>query len=695
MNVRRPRSLTLLLVTILVMAAAASCVTPFSEIVPASGGESRMTMQIVVPSTDLFTKGSPISASEAENQLYDVRVWAFAHDNNAPDGDMAVGYGSAILSDGATSSEVTISFPNGVNGKLDDAASVSVDVYVVANGPSAGFDRSGIQVSRHDLRVAVMDDSKGAGFGTACVSQVPEKGLPMSVYRSDVDVTFLKFGLTADQVAYIKAHPSMPESNPVDHLGKEMFTASQWQGLASNGNWSKVHPSITLKRAVAKIRFVFAKNQDMTAETEITNISLVGTTTGTALGNMLPASTNLFPRENGKFSLPGTPSYDPVSWGSDGNALVTDVQFEDARIDNPIRLRKDSRITTESHKAPASMDIAEYERFLSDEIEANNALERVLYLRESNATNIKARITYKIGGETKPPVDIDIPDVTDKDAPAFQRNRWWTVYAYFSDLQQQLVVLQMTVLDWEGKNIETVTSSETVNVDQDGKFFVDPSFLGYFHMDTVYVVSKGRLKSSRFEVHVPKTTETPDYARGRVVIYGPSGGYLQVQKHGETADPSSDESAFNVTLESTDKTGTVPVTYNNGIINPDYDGGRIFIKVSRTSDSDALVGRKISLSFLIRLSDGRIIDPHTDASNNSEIIDETFYFVIKNDPGSRGLYQDDIWYKIREEADGSFSLSFDGVWYGIEVGANDVLLLHKDDRCYRIENGHLVEVVDP
>jgi hypothetical protein len=301
-----------------------------------------------------------------------------------------------------------------------------------------------------------------------------------------------------------------------------------------------------------------------------------------------------------------------------------------------MRLRKESKIVSEDHGldarlrvAPCEMTTSMYEDFLTAEIALHNAVEKVVYLRESDRPHIKARINYTMGSEymggfKTAEVDIDIPVDPDTQEPYnLYRNRLWTVYAYFSTLQQRLEV-ETLVLPWEGKVTQTIPSLATVNVDQDGKFFVDPSVLGHGHIDTVRVDDE-----TRYEVHVPAR---PGSIKGRVAIYGPEGGYLVVKPvpEGDTEEAkAAAAAAFEIKLKAWTGTDTLTTSASAGMpINRLRDGGRIYIDVARVATSTdeeaaALVGKKITLSFSVR-KDARTMDADT------EIIDDKFYFVIKD-----------------------------------------------------------------
>jgi hypothetical protein len=374
MNVHRLHSLPFLLAALLTMAAAGACVEPIVD----EGGSRELTVRVSVPTADLVTKAD-VDAVENEGKMYDIRIWAFDHATTGDDAK-AVGYGSATIAGGDTDASVTVTFPNSVNKKLDNSKEdVSVDIYVLANAASVGFAGNSIDVNRGDVRSAVISGS--AGFGTACVSEVPGTGLPMAAYVADKDITSLRTG-------------------------------------------TSLAMSVALKRAVSKIRFVFAKAANMTEETEVTSIEI---------NDMLPASTYLFPRESGSAVKPDGTTYEALNWtGTNGASLILNETFTGKTVDTPLRLRYDHQ----------NSGIPNYEAFLDDEIEQNHAIQKILYLRESDQSGIVAHIHYKVGTST------GTADIAISSGAQLARNSWWTVYAYFMSFE---LGFQVTVHDdWDG-----------------------------------------------------------------------------------------------------------------------------------------------------------------------------------------------------------------------------------------------------
>lgn len=404
MKFRRLHTLNFLLAAFMTMAAGVSCVEPYDDTQPDTSSKYQLSFQVAASGADLMTKAD-VTGTETENLIHDLRVWAFIHSGTANvNTEKAVGYANPPIATPADHLDnVTIPFPTSVEKLLDNADHVYIDLYVLANAPSVGCTLAGLEVTRTQL-----EEAKITVFGTECVSVVPANGpangLPMTALLSDVDITFLK-----------------------------------------NAGTGSLSSPISLKRAVSKIRFVFAKASNMTADTEISSIEIIDS--GTTGEGMLPGSTYLFPRS--PFALPENQSYATVPWtGASGTALLPNEEF--VKIDTPLRLRKDSEIISDGQSsAPSSWtDPKVYEEFLTKEVDAGYAIQKILYLRESDKSNIKARISYKIGGVSKTPVDIAIPAVASTDTPVFQRNRWWTVYVYFISYE---LGFQVTVNDkWDG-----------------------------------------------------------------------------------------------------------------------------------------------------------------------------------------------------------------------------------------------------
>lgn len=451
MNVRRRYSLISLVAAFLMMAAGTACVEPIDVTPPEMADEVELSFQIALPTAEIMTKAY-VAAVDNESMIYDLQIWAFKHGGDAE--EVAVGYTHpAIPQEGwadPSAQTITMKFRSA----FINSDSPKVDFYVLANGPSVEL-ADAKSKKRSELQEALI-----TGFGATPVTKVPDKGLPMVAYFDKggvgFDLTFLRYGFTSTQLDVFKS--IMPSDKP------DSFSAAQWAWAQNISNWRQYAcyeefcPKIELKRAVAKIRFVFAKAANMSATTEITSISINSVANATSPQPMLPASTYLFPRETGSAIYPDGTAHEAFSW----DPLVPATSFKhssdaakDTLVDTPLRLRKDSETESEitsggTKKAPKDMSAQEYETFLNTEIVAKHALERILYLRESDKENIYARIHFKIGGT---PGTADIPIPTNE---KLSRNTWWTVYAYFISYE---LGFQVSVMPWDGIGSSPNTNS--------------------------------------------------------------------------------------------------------------------------------------------------------------------------------------------------------------------------------------------
>ena len=444
-----------LLAAFLLMVTMSGCVEPISPDQPVAPGARTLTLQIALPSaTSLLTKAgtdpsTTIVGPNDERKVTSLQIWAFKH--GAAGTDKAVAY--YLLDQSNRPSEQLIN-PIQVSMTLPDAVMDMVgldndgnpnpmllDFYVLANSASIGF-TGNINSELSIVRDAVIKGDENSGFGAAKVQSVPDVGLPMSVSQESFDVSFLLFSLTSDQISYIKGEAALNHNLPAEK--PTIFTDAQWNYLKtklfSDGKWdySKVCVVLDLTRAVSKIRFVFAKATSMKdTPTTINKIELVDSQDG----YILPVSTYLFPKKSGNSIVikPDGTTYEEFSWA---NVLIND-NFTGKTVDTPLRLRKDSTIES-GGKKPSEMSLEEYTTFLTTEITAGHALEKILYLRESDKTGvINVKINYTIGtGNAAVTANADIPLNT-----KFTRNTWWTVYTYFMSYE---LGFQVTVLPWDG-----------------------------------------------------------------------------------------------------------------------------------------------------------------------------------------------------------------------------------------------------
>lgn len=565
-----------LLATLLLMFAGGGCVDPMTPEERVQKGGVQLTLQIFGPSGAL-TKATPVNASDDENKLYDLRVWAFIHGDGAGDG--AVAYAHKENAIGITDGSVTLSFTNSANGLLDRNDPVSIDIYVLGNAASVGF-TGDETAARSTVRDAVISGDEATGFGKACVETVGTNGLPMSCYLEDFDITFLRYGYTPDQ---LKGKTSEGFVNDGDTFTDDTFTdkLSAVIGLSdlqksylrtlfrNDGNDSATHPykwnynrfapSLMLTRAVGKIRFVFAKDNTVNENVVITHVDFIGREKG-----VVPTQSYLFPLQdeiegvsNRRVKPEGT-EYEVISWPGDNAAVLVGSVHGIANLPE------------------------EYESSL----ETSEADKKTIYLRESDIP-LRGRILYK-RGETELQSTFDLVTL----AEYFPRNATFTVYAYFvgGTLSIQLSV---EVDPWD-KNNHRVTFEEG-SIYAERKFIIDQS--------TAQAVVPIRVdpndpnsKIARYDVYLKPNSPV----KGSLKILTPKEGTL-------------------IIIKKEDPIGSFVVTPQMAEINVEKDGGHIEISIDRSASGGQ--GASMTLSFGVEW-------PGREANADSELIDDKYRFVL-------------------------------------------------------------------
>ena len=409
--------------TALLAFATGGCVEPLDDSLKPQPEEPTLTFWIRVPGSMLTTKAQTgdVASISPESMIYDVQVWAFAH--GAADTDLPLNY---VDKD-------NISFENTTQKSWDDSYKIQmpmpkefvlgtdprVDFYILANWQSI-FTTKPSQMTLAEVRDMVFGAStvSNAPFGTATpTTAVPAKGLPIStIYMGDegngVSLQFL-------QDAYNGTGAPLTNDIFKSQLGV-----------------------IELERAVAKVRFAFARTTGMNG-VEITKVEING--------ELVPSTIYAFPRADGSFALPSTSTYETGNalLGSDASPLFvvpSNPQTGDpeviAQVDDPEALRSDSdkKLTEDQAKVPVNMTAQEYDTFLSA-----HSTSKIVYFRETDKA-ISGTIYYKIGGQEKTKTFAMVLPNPDDGYTNLHRNHYWTVYAYFIGSG---LFIKPVVLYWE------------------------------------------------------------------------------------------------------------------------------------------------------------------------------------------------------------------------------------------------------
>lgn len=434
---RKTYKIMAIMATALLAFATGGCVDPLDDSLKPQPEQPTLTFWIRVPGSMLSTKAETgdVASISPESKIYDVQVWAFAH--GAADTDLPLNY---VDKD-------NISFENTTQKNWDDSYKIQmplpkefvlgtdprVDFYILANWQSI-FTTKPSQMTLADVRDLVFGTSTlNTYFGTTTpTTSVPAKGLPISTIYKGEDGTGVSLQFLQD--AY--------NGTATEPLTNEVF--------------KRELRVIELERAVAKIRFAFARAKGI-GGVQITKIVIDG--------DLIPDNTYAFPRANGVFALPGTnPTFGGAATlaGTGTNPLLSTDNIKE--VTDPEALRNDNSEvaaptgTGKSYagKKPSEMTAQQYDDFVTD-----STTTQLIYLRESDKP-ITGTIYYRKPGMadedddltadfdmTKVPgYDVD-PSTYDATTTNLHRNHYWTVYAYFrgGDLRIKPVLVQDWVYD--------------------------------------------------------------------------------------------------------------------------------------------------------------------------------------------------------------------------------------------------------
>lgn len=446
--------------TALLAFAGVGCVEPL-EPVERDPNARDLIIRLSVPGQGIpVTKAGTgtVDGKSPESQVYTVQVWAFNHyaaDNDAGDSEKAVAYSTVDLGTtgwantvqrpsgyydewtNTTTYEVPMTFPGYV---LDrDAADMKFDFYVLANASSIGC-TAGQDATRGTLKSLSFG---GDNFGTA----TPKTGATPTAILGTTGLPISGFFNKTKDTGSSAESPYVGPANGVD------LSFLKTQPSITAAEMHKLVPVVQLQRAVSKIRFAFARPTGM-ADIQITKIVIDE--------NLIPASTFVFPREDGtEFELPNGSGYTTgaATIGSDDSPLfVVPKNYTGsdiiAAVSDPEALKSNSekKLTTDQAKTPSQMDAQEYDTFLSE-----HSTSQIAYLRESGKP-ITGTIYYKIGADTyEEPFTMEGLTNTN-----FHRNHYWTVYAYF--MGGKLYVKPTVKTDWVDAEVLNYTMKLNTNM---------------------------------------------------------------------------------------------------------------------------------------------------------------------------------------------------------------------------------------
>lgn len=384
-----------------------SCVHPEPEQDP---GE--LSVSIYIPDV-MATKADtgPVGALSAEKVFSSLQLWVFLS-GGTNDGQLVgyKGFTAAQLADTGVPHSAVTRFGMPLTWDMFNTLSANdarVDVYAVANAASATSAILGESTTRSELDAVVIS---GSAFGVSPLTMsVPSAGLPMSGVLKSAPVT---------------------GSFPVLNVS-----------------------TLTLTRAVSKLRFVFCQQGTPATDTEpsvpsntscvVKSITFGGTSTG---HNCQIAEAEKLFTENASAIIGYTPLTATLT--KNGGDLMSNPDITVCA--NPEELLFHGT----GHETETAQ---EYETRLDAAIAASSQCGPI-YIRETDKL-ISGTITYNTGGE-----DVSAAFSMPSD-DVLSRNHSWILYAYFSEFTRTLQ-LKIVVLPWDKYtyNVDFNTSSNIVNV---------------------------------------------------------------------------------------------------------------------------------------------------------------------------------------------------------------------------------------
>lgn len=352
------------------------------------GGEpTQMYIYVYSPYTPVPTRGytGQVSPTGTETSVYALQIWVFSHDSHQLIGHFSPTASSALNEPGGY--EVFQIAIDETYAQTEESVREHVDVYVLANVTDGNCGlKLDAATTQAELEAALLAHGTTTdAFGlTSPVTGVPENlGLPMSGVLRDQPVT---------------------GSAPVLRLDDSGQLAT-----------------ITLIRAVSKLRFAFSRRTD-SDELHIKSIRLL---------------TDMIPEEQFLFMAPDAP-YDGRTchiksdggYNNETTELLAETITEVAASDDPVIYAWGYDKTQEPQA---------YEQLIDHAVADGYVTQQLYYLRESDRL-LQGEIKYQIGDEE----EVRTTTFRMADDGGFSRNHFWTVYAYLADAKLQVVTAKVT-----------------------------------------------------------------------------------------------------------------------------------------------------------------------------------------------------------------------------------------------------------
>lgn len=380
--------------------------------------ELSISIQIPEMSATKAETGS-VEATKNEKKFTSLQLWVFLHTNGTDDETLVgyKGFNAEQLKETGLQHTTITRFGMLLTPEMFTLLSkdgTKVDVYALANAASATSETLGKGTSRATLDALVLSD---ATFGVSPLTMTIPDGLPMSGVLKGASVT---------------------GSYPVLNIS-----------------------TVTLTRAVSKIRFVFCQQGTPATDTDlvvpdnvncmIKSISFGGTTDGHDC--QVAESEKLFTNNTytGTENLFDISGYTPLSTviAGEGNAPL--------RQNSDISVCEHPDLLLFRSKGHLSESAQEYESRLDEALKAwPTSQVGPIYIRETDKL-ISGTIVYNTGGE-----DLTATfSMEADDNNILSRNHSWILFAYFAEATKTLQ-FKIVVLPWDKQSYDYGYEAQTV-----------------------------------------------------------------------------------------------------------------------------------------------------------------------------------------------------------------------------------------
>ena len=394
-------------------------------------------------------------------------------------------------------------FLSGGSGELVGYKGFAGEQLALTGLPNSAITRFGMPLSREMFATLSREDARVDVYAVANVASVTDDLLGESTSRSELDALVLEgelFGASPLTVAVPSA--GLPMSGVL-------------KSAPVTGGYPVLNVStVTLTRAVSKIRFVFCQQGTPASGSEpavinnpacvVKSISFGGTSAGhdcRIAGAEKLFTDHRYGTTDNLFDIDGYTTLDATISGEDGSPLMSNADISVSAAPEELLFR------SEGHETETAQ---EYEDRL-DKAVGTTSRTAPIYLSETDKT-ISGTICYNAGdGDVTAGFSMPAEDV-------FSRNHSWILYAYFAEATRTLQ-FKIVVLPWDKNTYDIDYTGGSVNVVR--RFTIaetdPPSF------------EKIQTEDGFFDINFWHTLDgNPNIIKGDIILATPVGQKLHV-----------------------------------------------------------------------------------------------------------------------------------------------------------------------